>query len=254
MTPFRALLALSFAAGSLICSSAQAQPPAVSHYTAAQLSDTFDSCRHLFPAGKPPNVAAMAPKWKARGLCSNSFAVLYSGLSKTPLLVVERLTRDSVIAAQGQERTDNFYADPRIPKSERAEVKDFDGPMDRGHLSPAANQVDEEGMAQSFALSNTVLQAERNNRVTWRKLETATRKYAKRAKGAVYVFSGPLFNGEPRTVGKNRVWVPSHLFKLVYDESSGRSWAHVLANTNEAVIEPPIDLQEFERVSGWKLL
>lgn len=253
---FRALLALTLVAVRVASPGAIARPSdKVNLYSAAQLSDSADGCRHLFPKGTPPSVTGLSPEWKARWLCSNLFVVLYSGLSKTPLLVVERLTRATVLDAEGAERTDKFYADPRLPKSERAELKDFIGTqLDKGHLSPAGDQVDEESMAQSFALSNMVPQPVRNNRKTWKKLETDTRKYAKRATGAVFVFSGPLFKGELRTIGRSQVWVPSHLFKFVYDERSGRSWAHILENTNAAEIGTPLSLKEFERTAGWKLL
>lgn len=63
-----------------------------------------------------------------------------------------------------------------------------------------------------------------------------------------------MFVGERRTIGSNRVWVPSHLFKLVYDEASGRSWAYILPNTADARIEAPMDYQAFVKATGWNLL
>lgn len=126
------------------------------------------------------------------------------------------------------------------------------------HLANAADQPDQQSMIQSFALSNMVCQDAFNNRKgPWIKAEKDTRKFTKRAAGDVYVFSGPLFRaaaGQQRTIGANRVWVPTHLFKLVYDESSGRAWAYIMPNTDEPRMQPPVDYAEFVRQTGWNVL
>ncbi len=59
-------------------------------YAPAQRSSTFDGCKELFPGGRPIPLTVVSADWMPRGLCSDSFAVLYSGKSKTPLVVVER--------------------------------------------------------------------------------------------------------------------------------------------------------------------
>ena len=61
--------------------------------------------------------------------------------SKTPLVVVERLNAEQLQDAKGEERTNLFYPDPRIPKDGRAELSDYHSQhpaVDRGHQSPAA--------------------------------------------------------------------------------------------------------------------
>lgn len=215
----------------------------------------FAACPQLFPGGVPINVAAVNKQWRAVGLCSNHFAVLSSALTKTPLVVVEKLTRSLLSDASGEERTNEFYADPRLGRGARAELSDYKSSgYDRGHLANAADQPDQESMIQSFALSNMIPQDPFNNRKTWAKIESDVRKYARRASGDVFVFSGPIFRGEQRTIGPGRVWVPSHLFKLVFDSQTGRSWAFILANTAEARIEAPMDYSEFVKQTGWQLL
>lgn len=224
-------------------------------YSAGQRSSTFDACKDLFPGGAPLALSVVPAQWKPRGLCSDAFAVVHSGLSKTPLIVVEKLTAKSLRDAKGEERTDTFFADPRLPRSDRAELGDYArSGYDRGHLAPAADQPGAQAMAQSFALSNMVPQDPTNNRKIWSKLESDTRKFAERAKGNVFVFSGPLFDQGYTTVGKSQVWVPTRLFKLVYDETSGRAWAHVLPNTADARIGPPMSYEQFVQVTGWDLL
>lgn len=106
----------------------------ISLYSASQRSSLFNACRDVFPQGRPISLAIVSPEWKPRGLCSDSFAVLHSGRSKTPLLVIERLNRAQVLDAKGKRRTNEFYPDPRLPSSERAYLDDFKGSgYDRGH-------------------------------------------------------------------------------------------------------------------------
>lgn len=215
----------------------------------------FAACQQLFPKGAVINVATVDAGWQPTPLCFDDFAVLYSRRSKTPLVAVERLTRQQLADALNEKRTNEFFPDPRLPRDERAELKDFQGSgLDRGHLAAAGNQPDQDSMAQSFALSNIVPQDPVNNRKVWSGIESDVRKYVRRSQGNVFVFTGPIFRGQPQTIGRNKVWVPTHLFKLVYDEAAGRSWAYVLPNTAQAQIEPPMSYDEFVRQTGWQLL
>lgn len=105
---------------------------------------------------------------------------------------------------------------------------------DRGHMAAAGNMGTEESKAQSFSLANMVPQNPENNQNAWRKIEADTRKYAMRAEGDVFVITGPVFESDHPTIGSNQVWVPQHLFKLVYDPSANKAWAHWMDNTEEA--------------------
>jgi len=225
-------------------------------YSNKQKQASFDGCADLFPAAKPINLATVPATMKPLALCSDNFAVLYSQTSKTPMVVVERLNSALLQDAKGEERTNQFYPDPRIPKSGRAELSDYRSQhpaVDRGHQSPAADAPSPNAMAQSFALSNMVPQNPTNNRKIWSKVESDVRKFAKRADGNVFVFTGPLFDQGHSTIGDNKVWVPTRLFKLVYDASSKRAWAYVLPNA-ETRIEKPMDYDTFVKSTGLKLL
>ncbi|WP_312491816.1 DNA/RNA non-specific endonuclease [Pseudomonas cremoris] len=223
-------------------------------YSTQEKRLSFDACADLFPAATPINTATVPANMKPLALCSDHFAVLYSQTSKTPLVVVERLNAAQLKDAKGEERTNQFYADPRIPKGGRAELSDYRAQhMDRGHQSPAADAPNANAMAQSFALSNMVPQDPTNNRKIWSKVEADVRKFAVRAGGDVYVFTGPLFDTGYSTIGDNRVWVPTRLFKLVYDASSKRAWAYVLPNA-ETRIQKPMDYDTFVKSTGLKLL
>ena len=232
------------------------QHAALDLYSSQEKQLSFDACVDLFPGATPINTASVPATMKPLALCSDNFAVLYSQTSKTPLVVVERLNAAQLKDARGEERTNQFYADPRIPKGARAELSDYRGQhpaVDRGHQSPAADAPNANAMAQSFALSNMVPQDPTNNRKIWSKVEADVRKFAVRAGGDVFVFTGPLFDAGYSTIGDNKVWVPTRLFKLVYDTSSKRAWAYVLPNA-ETRVQKPMDYDTFVKSTGLKLL
>jgi endonuclease G len=215
-------------------------------------SSDFAQCRQLFPNQTPPPIH-FQQEMKPRALCFDGYAVLHSGVSHTPIYVVEKLNR-SVLEPE-VDRTDRFYEEARLPHAERADLNDYQGSgYDRGHMAPAADMGTNQAMAQSFSLANMVPQAPQNNRKTWAKLEKDTRKYVMRAEGDVYVISGPVYDARPSTIGRNRVWVPQHLFKLVYDPNSHRAWAHWIDNTDDAKAGRPISYDELVRRTGVEFL
>lgn len=221
--------------------------------TAFAANKNFDQCRQFFANESPP-VVPHQEELKPRALCFSSFAVLHSGKSHTPVYVAERLSRQ-VLQGAHKKRSDKFFADARLPRSERAELDDYKGSgFDRGHMAPAADMATAEGMAQCFSLANMVPQAPINNRKPWAGIEKATRKYVMRSAGDVFVITGPVFDGVPPTIGANRVWVPQHLFKLVYDPATNRAWAHWLDNRDDARVGKPISYSELVRRTGTNFL
>ncbi|KAG1319886.1 hypothetical protein G6F63_014520 [Rhizopus arrhizus] len=156
--------------------------------------------------------------------------------------------------AQGLQRTDKFYAEARLPSAERANLDDYRGSgYSRGHMAPAADMYSKDTMAQSFSLANMVPQDQIHNSGAWSRIEQDTRKYVMRAPGDVYIFTGPVYGDKPKTIGSG-VAVPSHLFKLVYDATTGRSWVHWQANSASTKEGPPLPDEEFVRRTGMRLL
>ena len=218
----------------------------------AQADTRFAECPQHFPRGIAP---AVAPAPQQRALCYDAFAVLHQGETRTPLFVAERLNRDSVEAAKGEQRTNKFFADARLPRSERAELSDYKGSgYARGHMAPAGNMPNATAMAQSFSLANMVPQDQKQNSGPWSKIEQDTRRYAARAQGDVFVITGPVFGPASPTVGANQVRVPTHLFKLVYDATTHKAWAHWQPNAPDARVSPPISYRELEQRIGLALL
>jgi endonuclease G len=212
---------------------------------------SFQACPHFFANGAPPIVKKRPMQ---RALCYDSFAILHSGESKTPVFVAQKLNRASVADAD-EKRTNRFFADARLPLAERASLEDYQGSgYDRGHMAPAGDMPNAQAMAQSFSLANIVPQAPAHNRGTWAaSVEASTRKYASRASGNVYVITGPVFVpsiAESPGIGIGQVRVPKYLFKLVYDEEKKRAWAYWHENSNETKASAPISYEELISRTG----
>jgi endonuclease G, mitochondrial len=219
---------------------------AISHAAA-----DFSNCSQFFAKGKPP---AVKPNLTHRALCYDAFAILHSGESKTPVFVAEKLNRSS-IADTREKRTNKFFADARLPSAERATLEDYKGSgFDRGHMAPAGDMPSAQAMAQSFSMANMVPQAPEHNRGVWSKtVEMGTRKYAARAQGDVYVITGPVFVpniAQSESIGTGQVHVPKYLFKLVYDQSRNRAWAHWHENNDATRGSKPITYTELVKRTG----
>lgn len=170
------------------------------------------------------------------------------------MFVAEKLNRQAVQDAD-EKRGDKFFADARLPRAERAELSDYKGSgYSRGHMAPAGDMPTPAAMAQSFSLANMVLQSSKQNSGPWAKIEKDTRLYASRAKGDVFVITGPVFDASSTTIGANQVRVPSHLFKLVYDAQTGRAWAHWQANADSTKAGAPISYGELVKRTGVEFL
>lgn len=210
----------------------------------------FADCPAFFIAGHVPAPAPAPHLGKLRALCYEAFAVLHNGESKTPVYVVQRLNRAAIDDAD-EKRGKKFFADARLPRSERAELGDYKrSGYSRGHMAPAGDMPTPQAMAQSFSLANMVPQAIKHNGGPWAKIEQDTRRYAHRAQGDVFVFTGPVFKADSATIGDGQVRVPSHLYKLVYDATTHRSWAYWQANDDAERVSKPISYEELVQRTG----
>jgi len=249
-----AFAALATAAAAVFClvtaSPAEARSSA-SGSPRIELPTRFAQCPQFFARAQPPRV----PQQPAlRELCYEAFAVLHSGATRTPVFVAQRLNRRLVEDAD-ERRAKRFFADARLPRNERAELEDYKGSgYSRGHMAPAGDMPTPTAMAQSFSLANMVPQNIQHNGGAWAKIEQDTRKYALRSKGDVYVITGPVFTAASERIGPGGVRVPTYLYKLVYDATTGRAWAHWQANREGERVSQPISYAELVRRTGIEFL
>ena len=220
----------------------------VTGFALANDKDAASQCPEHYTA-RPPLLVNARLQVKTRELCSRMFAVLHSGLTRTPLYAAERLTRVNIGSAQEQVRYNDFHPDSRLPADERAELRDYArSGFDRGHLAPSGDMPDIDAQQESFALSNMIPQNPRNNRYLWSGIETTTRMLAKRL-GSLFVVTGTIYSGSDLQSIGNGVVVPTHIYKALYDPATGETAAYVVAN-DDSRRYATIDLRTLERLSG----
>lgn len=104
--------------------------------TALTRAEPFAACQHFFAGGHSPILPARPLH---RPPCYEASAILHNGQTKTPVFVAQKLNRQSVADAD-EKRTNQFFADARLPRAERAELDDYKhSGYSRGHMAPAGD-------------------------------------------------------------------------------------------------------------------
>lgn len=166
-------------------------------------------------------------------LCRAGYALGYNYSNKTADWVVYRVTKNSVHGFN-YDRLDNFVEDEDIPKRYRSTASDYDEPVyDRGHMAPS-EAIDFSRLAndETFYYSNMVPQLDKFNRHgLWKKSENLTRKIVI-SRMLLYVIAGTHYEGSTKSIGGNKVRVPSHFYKIIYDPVNDDVIAFWFPHTN----------------------
>ena len=180
-------------------------------------------CERFYVLGKQPKIvepklrATLEPKMQ--DLCYRSFAVRYSGLTRTPIWVAEALSSRQLEYARSISRASEFQPDPQLEPEARSELDDYRrSGWERGHMAPSADMPTREAQAESFYLSNIVPQNGQLNGGKWARLEQSIRRQAFRSD--VFVITGPIFQNARQALRK-RVLVPTSLFKAIFVDGDG---------------------------------
>ncbi len=195
-----------------------------------------NQCLDQFYADAPPYLSKQTLKQNVTPICFNGFAVMHSGISKTPLWSAEHLTPQRL--SQKVKREDSFHAENQVPEQYRATLKDYKASgYDRGHMSPNGDMPDSASQNDSFSLANMVPQKPKNNQEVWRKLEEATRGMVTKQNQDVYVVTGPIFSGKKLNPIGNGVLVPTAVYKAVYYPKTGVIGAYLAPNDNSLQVK-----------------
>ena len=222
----------------------------ISLVSSAALADT--DCPQHFAGGQRPVIINPRLQPRTHEICFIAFAVLHSGLSRTPLYSAERLTRENLKNAGKLSRRDSFHAEDALPENDRAELADYErSGYDRGHMAPNADFSNRKRQAESFSLANIVPQVHENNAGVWAGIEGAARQLAKR-EGTLYVISGPAFIGSNlKKIGN--VVVPTHIWKVIYSPAQQQAGAYLITN-NKTRAYSVVSVSQLEKMIGIKLL
>lgn len=125
--------------------------------SAAAFASTSACPEHYFD-GQPPIITNSKLAAETRELCNQGYGVIHSGVTRTPVVGGELLTRERLEQGRGLPRVNSFRPDFRLADKERAELRDYArSGYDRGHLvSPSADSFSAESQEDTFLLSNMI--------------------------------------------------------------------------------------------------
>jgi len=209
----------------------QSQKPAVMYELPAPLTD------------RPEQIL------KRRG-----YTTSYNSKTKNPNWVAWHLTKAHTNGSA--RRSDEQFTEDEEVKGARATDRDYyNSRYDRGHMCPAGdNKWDKTAMEQSFLFTNICPQNHGLNKYEWNDLEIQCRSWA-REYGAIDIVCGPVYSaqGEQKTIGRNKVWVPVAFFKVILCRSgSPKAIGFVYRNEGkkQKLAEAACSVDEVEALTG----
>lgn len=147
------------------------------------------------------------------------YSLGYIEYHEQPAWVVYHMTYEEAVT-KAAKRGDNFQEDPKVPTGSATLADYRRSGYDRGHLAPAADMAfSVRTMDDSFYMSNMSPQKPQFNRGIWKDLEAQVRQFAITEKD-IYVVTGPILpKTKTVTIGANKVTVPTHYYKVIYDRT-----------------------------------
>lgn len=155
-------------------------------------------------------------------LYRQGYTVSYNPEYRVANWVAWELTREEA-ESKAVERHTKFVPDPEVDQFATAYDEDYRGSgFDRGHLAPAGDMKwSHQAMRESFYFSNICPQDRKMNSGIWNQLEQKSRGWASDKEG-VYIVTGPVIHENLRRLGKNRVAVPEHFYKVICTVSNNK--------------------------------
>lgn len=185
----------------------------------------FFSCRHFFLMEKPP-INPIEKKSDTQRTCNEDFALAYSRSTKTPLYTAHLINKAQAVSQRAKERPTGFSIDKSIPLYGRTSIGDFVGTgWEAGQLTNLPGGT----TTNSALLSNVVPMSPQTAKV-WRLLSAEVASSAVFNSDTVFEVNGVLFEGEPPKIGVSNIWVPSHLYKVVFSYKKKKATVWLLRN------------------------
>ena len=181
-----------------------------------------------------------------------NYTTVFSKSLHYPLLVEWWDTKAKVVCKNQLARADKFTPDPILPK-ESDLGKDYVGSgLDRGHMSPAADNEcsGKDVLAEAFYFTNMVPQYHSLNAGDWKSVETMTRQLAI-DDDSIHIWAGAV--GDAKHI-KGLV-VPTKNWKVIHAPKTNTWWAYIFddTNTKPVGISPHIvKVEDVEKLTGFK--
>lgn len=195
-----------------------------------------EQAKQIFLAlGNPSNANISDPNNYL--LVNNYYALSYNRDKAIPNWAAWRISKAD-LGDLPRPNSDPFRPDPRLPDGwERVTPSDYTGSgFDRGHLSPSADRSgSEEGMSETFLMTNMTPQTPDLNRGPWVKLEAYLRTLVTRGND-VYIFAGVY--GEKGKL-KKKVSVPTNDWKIAVSVPRGAAISEINPRTRVIAVDMP---------------
>ncbi len=199
-------------------------------------------------------------------MVNNYYALSYNREKEIPNWAAWRISK-AELGDLPRPNPDPFRPDPRLPNNwERVTPSDYTGSgFDRGHLCPSADRSDsEEGMSDTFLMTNMTPQTPDLNRGPWVKLEAYLRTLVTRGND-VYIFAGVY--GEKGKL-KKKVSVPTNDWKIAVSVPRGEPLSAINPRTRVIAVDMPnvkgiknadwqlyrVTVRQIEQRTGYNLL
>ena len=181
------------------------------------------------------------------------YALGYIEYHEQPSWVIYVMTKAEA-TTKAAKRTNKFRSDPEIPTGSATTGDYRRSGYDRGHLAPAADMAfSGQTMADSFFMSNMSPQKPAFNRGIWKDLEALVRSFAITERKIVVV-TGPILPKEKTvTIGANKVTVPTHYYKVIFDLTPPQKMiAFILPNegSDKLLREFAVSVDAVEKATG----
>lgn len=187
-------------------------------------------------------------------LTREGYTVSYNKETRNANWVAWHLTKAHTYGSN-QRSQEKFTEDTDVQTPRATDQDYYNSRYDRGHLCPAGdNKWSATAMRESFLLTNICPQNHGLNKYEWNDLEMKCREWA-RQYGAVDIVCGPVYDTprSPKTIGRNRVWVPERLFKVVLcRKGTPRAIGFIYRNEGkkQPMAEAVCTVDEVEKITG----
>ncbi len=199
-------------------------------------------------------------------MVNNYFVLSYNRDKALPNWAAWRISK-AELGDVSRPNPDPFRPDDRLPKGwTRVTPSDYTGSgFDRGHLCPSADRSgSEEGISETFVMTNMTPQTPDLNRGPWQKLEAYLRTLVTRGND-VYIFAGVY--GEKGKL-KNKVTVPTNDWKIAVSVPRGEPISAINPRTRVIAVDMPnvkaiknadwqlyrVTVRQIEQRTGYNLL
>jgi len=161
-----------------------------------------------------------------------NYITTFSKSKKYPVKVEWWITKAKVGCPTPLARKDNFKPDPQLVAETNIAADYVSSGTDRGHNMPAAENQCQTPAVQDecFYFSNMTPQYHSLNAGDWKSVEVLERDLSK-ANDSIHVWCGSV--GVAKTLGVNKVAVPTQCWKVIYIVKTKEYLAYIFNNTTD---------------------